>query len=110
MSSESEFIDYIIESLATELENVRAKKMFGGHGIYADDVMFALVSDEELFLKVDSEIISTFKDLDLEPFTYTRKEKDIQMSYYQAPATALEDPEVLAEWASRSISAANRQT
>jgi DNA transformation protein len=106
----SEFTQYIVESLSTEIEDIRSKKMFGGYGIYADNLMFALVSNEELYLKVDSKNIDKFKELNLKPFTYTRKNKDIEMSYYQAPASAIEDPEILAEWASLSISAANRKT
>lgn len=84
--------------------------MFGGFGIYCDEKMFGLVSDSELFLKTDKHNISKFTELDLKPFTYQRKGKHIALSYYQAPALAIEDPDILLEWAELSIAAANRDS
>ena len=46
------FISYLLELLAP-FGNVRAKKMFGGHGIFKDELMFGLVADETLYLKAD---------------------------------------------------------
>ena len=50
----SEFVEYVIGSLAM-LGPVRAKSMFGGWGIFCDDLMFGLVADDELSLKVDTQ-------------------------------------------------------
>jgi len=41
----SDFVEYVLEPLAP-LKNVRARKMFGGYGIYQESVMFGLVADD----------------------------------------------------------------
>ena len=48
----SEFVEYLNEVFA-EFGAIQSKKMFGGYGIYHDGVMFALVSDDTLYLKAD---------------------------------------------------------
>ena len=39
--------------LFVALGPVRTRRMFGGHGIYAGDLMFALETGGELYLKAD---------------------------------------------------------
>ena len=110
MSLKSDFVDYIIDNLSDLDGHIYSKRMFGGFGIYHNDVMFGLISNDEFFLKVNDKSVSKFTALDLKPFTYERQGKDVALSYYQAPATAIEDPEILVEWAKLSISTANRST
>ena len=98
---------YVIE-LMQSLGPVQAKRMFGGHGIFIDDLMFGLVADSTLYLKVDKEIENEFKAKGLEAFTYNKKGKDVIMSYYQAPEEALEDYEEMNAWGNKSYSAALR--
>ncbi len=42
--------DAILQQLQT-LGNTYAKKMFGEYGLYCDDKMVALISDDQLFVK-----------------------------------------------------------
>ncbi|MBN35100.1 MAG: hypothetical protein CMM46_10060 [Rhodospirillaceae bacterium] len=37
----------------TPMGPVRAQGMFGGHGLFLDDLMFALLTDGEMWLKGD---------------------------------------------------------
>ena len=87
---------------------VRAKRMFGGHGIFLDDLMFALIADDVLYLKADKETENDFKTKDLDAFTYNKKNKTLSMSYYQAPEEALEDNNEMQLWANKAYSAALR--
>ena len=89
---------------------VRAKAMFGGHGIFLEDLMFALVADSVLFLKVDKQTENNFKVRGLEAFTYMKKGKEFNMSYYQAPEEVLEEGEEMSYWANMAYSAALRAT
>lgn len=82
--------------------------MFGGWGIFCNDLMFGLVADGILYLKVDSENQSTFEKLGLEAFGYEKNGKKFSMSYFQAPETAMENPQELLEWSHRSYQAAVR--
>ena len=104
---EKEFVSYVVE-LMQSIGPVRAKAMFGGHGIFLEELMFGLVTDSVLFLKVDKENESHFKTRGLEAFTYMKKGKEYKMSYYQAPEEVLDDVEEMNYWANLAYSAALR--
>ena len=52
---------------------VGIRNMFGGAGVYADDVMFALIADDTLYLKADDTTARAFEAEGMRPFTYTAK-------------------------------------
>lgn len=101
------FVGYVVEALGA-LGPVRARRMFGGHGIYLGDLMFALIADDTLYFKVDDQNRAPYEAAGLAPFTYTNKGRTIRMSYHEAPSEALDDPEVLCGWAREAIAAAGR--
>ena len=103
----SEFIEYLEEAFA-EFGEIRARKMFGGYGLYHDDVMIGLVAEDTLYLKVDSETVSCFEERGLSQFMYPKGQKMVGMSYYQAPEEALEDPSEMCHWATLAYGAALR--
>ncbi len=103
----NEFVAHVLD-LLEPLGPVGARRMFGGYGIYLDGMMFALVADETLYLKVDDQSREEFEAAGLEPFRYTRKGKSYQMSYHAAPEDALEDAELLRDWARKAVEAAMR--
>lgn len=76
--------------------------MFGGHGLYRNGKMFAIVVDGELFFKVTEATRPDFEERGLKPFTYARKGKTIAMSYWSAPAECLDDSRVMIEWAEKA--------
>lgn len=51
MASKEEFVQYIADQLA-EVGNITYRKMFGEYGIYCDGKIFALVCDNQLFVKI----------------------------------------------------------
>ena len=108
-AEEKEFVAYVVE-LMQSIGPVRAKAMFGGHGIFLEDLMFGLVADSVLFLKVDKQTENNFKVRGLEAFTYMKKGKEFNMSYYQAPEEVLEEGEEMSYWANMAYSAALRAT
>jgi DNA transformation protein len=109
---EKEFVSYVVD-LMQSIGPVRAKAMFGGHGVFLDELMFALVADNILYLKVDKDTENEFKDRGLDAFAYQKKGKEtsykvIKMSYYQVPEEALEDSEEMNLWANKAYSVALR--
>ena len=82
--------------------------MFGGHGIYHAGVMFALIADGQLYLKVDDESRADFVAAGLAPFEYEAKGRRVSLSYYRAPDAMLDDTELAGEWAERGWQAALR--
>ena len=103
----SEFVTHVLDMLEA-LGPVSAKRMFGGYGIYLDGLMFALVADDMLYLKVDEETRDVFLAAGLEAFRYARKGKVYQMSYHAAPEDALENAQLLRDWARKAVDAALR--
>lgn len=88
---------------------VSVRRMFGGAGIYADGVMFALVADDLIYLKVDAQNEPDFEREQLPPFTYLAKNnKCAVMSYRRIADRLYDDPDELARWARDALSAAQR--
>ena len=102
---EQEFVAYVID-LMQSIGPVSAKRMFGGHGIFLEGLMFGLIAGNTLYLKVDAESKGSFEARGLEAFGYSKKGKEYKMSYYQAPEEALEDPQEMMAWANQSYGVA----
>ena len=105
---EKEFKDYLVD-LMQSIGPVKARAMFGGYGIFLDGLMFALIADSVLYLKVDGETEDEFKAKGLAPFTYSKKGKSFKMSYYLAPEEVLDDMEEMETWARKAYDSALRQ-
>lgn len=101
------FADFVLEVLRP-WRAVTARRMFGGHGIYHAGVMFALIADGTLYLKVDEESRTEFEAAGLAPFVYEAKGRRVSLSYYRAPDAMLDEPDVAREWAERGWQAALR--
>jgi len=108
MSGDADFVAYLLE-LLQPLGRCSARKMFGGYGLYGDGLMFALVFDGRLYLKVDERNKADFVAAGCEPFVYEGQEKPIEMSYWTVPESALESSEDMAPWARRGLAAALRK-
>jgi DNA transformation protein and related proteins len=62
-------VEHCLELLAP-LGTVRARRMFGGHGLYCDDLFFALIALDRLYLKTDAVSQPAFAAAGCEPFVY----------------------------------------
>lgn len=103
-----DYMEFIKELLA-EFEPLRIKRMFGGAGVYSGELFFAILVDDELYLKVDDGNRADYERRGLHPFTYQMKNgRTSTMSYYPVPADLLEEPEELALWARGALEAAAR--
>src|SRR5215472_7929558 len=88
---------------------VVVRRMFGGGGIYADGLMFALVTDGAIYLKADAQTIPAFEKEGLRPFTYGAKgRKQVSLSYWRMPDRLYDDADELARWAREAVMAAQR--
>ena len=96
-SARNEFVDYVVELMAG-WATVSARKMFGGHGLYREGLMFALIVDDELFLKTDESSVAQFERMGSHPFIYVSKERTVRLSYWSAPEASLESPAEMSEW------------
>jgi len=104
-----EFIDYVAELFAP-LGRLRSKRMFGGVGVYADELMFAFLVDDVLYLRVDALSEARFREAGAEPFTFAMKDgRQVEISYWRAPEEALEDPDAALSWGRLAVEAALRK-
>lgn len=99
MSASEGFQEFLIDQLAG-FGPVSIRRMFGGAGVYADNVMFGLIADDTLYLKADDTTVPAYEAEGMRAFTYTAKDrKPISMSYWEVPPRLLEDPDELVAWA-----------
>lgn len=105
MSASPEFYAHLVD-LLSRLGPVSVRRMFGGAGLYHGGVMFALVFEDTLYLKVDDRNRADFAAAGMGPFTYDTDSGEISMSYYEAPPEAMEDGEMMRDWARKSLDAA----
>ncbi len=98
-----------IRDLFAELGPVQVRRMFGGTGIYADGVMFALVTRDVLYLKTSADQTAHFAAEGCGPFEYTREGRRATLtSYWRVPDRLYDDPAELADWARQALVAARR--
>lgn len=107
MAGKGEYVSHVLD-LLQDFGTVTAKPMFGGHGIYRDGIIFAIVVRGTLYFKADDTNRSRFIEKGLDCFTYIRKGKACSMSYYLAPDEVFEDSEELCGWAREAYAAALR--
>jgi DNA transformation protein len=103
-----DFIAYLQELFA-DFGVVTARAMFGGHGLYHDGVMFAVAFEDGLYLKVDSQTRALFEAEGCMPFVYTQTDKPLTMSYWSAPAAAMDSPQAMLPWARLAFEAGLRK-
>ncbi len=100
-------VEHCLE-LLSPLGAARARRMFGGHGLYVDELFVALIAFERLYLKVDALSQAQFAAAGCEPFVYDGKLQPITMSYWSVPAEAMESPALMQPWALLAMQAALR--
>jgi DNA transformation protein and related proteins len=103
-----------IRDLFAPFRPVTAKRLFGGAGLYADGLMFALVFDGAIYLKVDDTNRADFEREGSSPFTYARRNGKgrsgrAALSFWRLPERLYDDPDELAAWAERALAVAERK-
>jgi DNA transformation protein len=95
-------LNEILDQLSP-LGGITARSLFGGHGLYWRDVIFAIVYGGKLYLKVDDESKPDFVSRGMLPFR--PNDRQTLTSYYGVPPDVLEDREALLSWAKEAIRA-----
>jgi DNA transformation protein len=88
---------------------VSPRRMFGGIGLFAHGLMFAIIIDDVLYLKdhisEHGEPVAT--DFDKEYFEYSRLGKTVRLGFFRAPDRALEEGDYLIELVNASYKSAS---
>lgn len=108
MAVSGEYREYV-RDLFSVFGDIRIRSMFGGAGIFRDDLMIGLIIEEQIYLKTDNHNRAQFEAAGQAPFQFERKDGRIMvMSYYAIPDALYDDASELAEWAQGAFAAAKR--
>ncbi len=113
MARREDLVSYLLDTLAVGGVAAAggcyaARAMFGGHGLYRDGLMFAIVMDGVVYVKADAQSRARFEGRGLPPFTYRSRGEERTLSYCRVPDEAIDAAEALAEWAGIGYEAALR--
>jgi len=95
MNSSKEYLEYVMEKLSP-IGDVKGRAMFGGYGIFHDGSMFALISEDSLYFKVNDSNRDIYEKAGSRKFVHG-------ISYWEVPIEVLEDNDKLHEWANLSV-------
>ena len=108
MVASDSFAEFLREQLAP-LGRVTLRRMFGKTGVFCDGVMFGMVTEDTLYLRVDDHNRATFKEAEsFPPLSYEKKGSTIDLSFWRAPERLLDEPDELVTWAREALAAARR--
>ena len=97
-----------LNALFEPFGSITVKRMFGGSGIYAEGLCFAIELKGEVFLKTDALSQASFSSAGCEPFVYVAKGQSRPTSYWSLPAAAHKDGDELRRGAAAGLEAARR--
>ena len=98
------FTEFVVDQLAG-CGTITAKRMFGGVGIYAGELFFAILDADRLYLKVDDSNRGDFDAVGTGPFRPYGDDTEV-MQYYEVPVGILEDADELVRWGHKALAVA----
>lgn len=108
MSASAGFAEFLREQLAP-IGEVSVRRMFGKSGVFCDGLMFGMVRDNTLYLRVDDGNREALAEAaEFPPLDYERQGERIELAFWRAPDRLLDDPGALVAWALLALGAARR--
>jgi DNA transformation protein len=108
MVASDSFAEFLREQLAP-LGRLTMRRMFGKTGVFCDRLMFAMVTDDTLYFRVDDHNRAVFKEAESDPpLNYEKQGRTIDLSFWRAPERLLDEPDELVTWAQAALAAARR--
>src|ERR1700738_3636072 len=108
MVASASFAEFRREQLAP-LVRVTMRRMFGKSGVFCDGLMFGMVTDNVLYLRVDDHNRTAFKEAQsYPPLSYEKRGCTIDLSFWRAPERLFDEPDELVTWARTALAAARR--
>ena len=110
MTAKSDKIIERLESSLTPLGVFRSRPMFGGHGLYLDDLFFGLIAYDKFYLKTDEQNRGDYMKARAKPFSFESKRKGLVVtSYWRCPEAVMKDARKLRQWIGKALDAARRK-
>jgi DNA transformation protein len=99
------FKEFVLDQLSA-LPELRARAMFGAHGLYSGEKFFGILDEGRLFFKTDAQSQADYTARGMGPFTYESKGEVMTMAYHEVPPDVLENAPEITAWAHRAIQVA----
>lgn len=98
-----------VHELFAWLGPVTIRRMFGGAGVFQEGVMFALLAEDQIFLKADAALRADLMAEGAAPFLWTRPSdgRVTDLGYVGLPSAALDDPDEACQWGRRALAVAH---
>lgn len=106
MPARNPYVEFLSEQFSP-LGEITSRSMFGGHCLYCDGTVFALVANSAVFLKADDQNRNRFVERGLRAFK-PFPDRDDSMSYYETPPEVFEDEDAMKDWVGGAIGAGRR--
>jgi DNA transformation protein len=100
---------YLSQEYLAPLGNVQSRALFGGYSLAVDNVVFAMVSKGELYLRVCEESATYTVKRQSPLLTYQKRGRDIYLNYYYVDETLWRDIPLLVRLSSCSLNAARSE-
>jgi DNA transformation protein and related proteins len=108
MVASDSFAEFLREQLAPP-GRVTMRRMFGKTGVFCNGMMFGMVTDNMLYLRVDDHNRAAFKEAEsFPPLSYEKKGCTIDLAFWRAPERLFDEPDELVTWARIALAAARR--
>src|SRR6185295_17703930 len=108
MVASDSFAEFLREQLAP-LGRLAMRRMFGKTGVFCDGLMFAMVTDDTLYFRVDDHNRTAFKEAQsFPPLSYEKQGSSIDLAFWRAPERLFDEPDELVTWAREAVAAARR--
>ena len=105
MPYSDDYLQYVLEQLAG-LRGAVSRRMFGGAGLYHDELFFGLIAADTLYFRVDDDNRPDYEALGMSRFRPYKNKPILSFNYYEVPAHVLENADELVVWARRSLKVA----
>jgi DNA transformation protein len=99
-SKDESFKDFVLDQLQ-DLDDVEARRMLDGYGLYQDETFFGIIHRGRLYFKIDESTVGEYRKRKMKPFRPNAKQT--LKSYYQVPVDVVEDRDRLGEWAKKAV-------
>jgi DNA transformation protein len=97
----------LVEEKLSAVVPIRTKPIFGGVGIYSEELFFALIAEDKLYFKVSDLNRADYENQGMEPFFPFDSPKP--MGYWELPSGVIDDPDELKVWIDKSLAVAARK-
>ena len=78
--------------------NVKARKMFGGTGVYLNSKIIGILYEGEFFIKANESSVKSYQKQGLTQFCYTKNGPEVYLKYFVLDEIVLENPSLLKQY------------